>query len=830
MLAGTDYRCLYSLGVIASPGCEPVLSWSRHSASGKSLGRRRGHEVRSGIFSRASAVLLGVWLGGTQPLCVWAAPKGLPALLAVTEAIAARVPEHLPDGGDAGSDSRGHIGSVDRATDEPWSVLVARMQEQALLEAYGEHLDPPSLRFLFLKPGFPDEVVPLRDLPEDPAAALRDAASGLDVGLYDQPMIPVEAEAQPWPGIMTALQVPCWVPISTTAIIILDLTAVGGPLFSSFVPALLTFRDLADFASAYTQLEWEVYQPSDVIPLISSFSQLVTSGQVFRTKPVLPPVLAPHEWLVVQTSRCTAIHHMMGDGPALQVVVAESMYRAVENVSFGRPHTPTDLAEVRYQGRAFLGIIAADPRSESIPPGPNLGAFVFLDARRVVQGLSSLFTDPGPYAIDHIFRLVGARPPNGFVPVIVGVAVGSSHVTVADGDVLILDYAADWGHTGGHPHTPAVTVLAEADEPPHTENQGGVGSSPGVPATGLDVISGPAYLSEADPGEAVSEPTSGANAWFVAFAPQCAPEYIGVILAFPTSPEDAAEVVSLAREDASVFLYEHQCVVYPVYPQPRPLAALCSASQPGPPNAFVSWLIRLWLMAHIGVESFRAHVAQLLQYPLHCVVLASAQLPYLPVPPGRVLPVSTVYFLDLRPILGGFQYGTARAGKVLLQAPEQRFSEGLPEGYSVLVHGGCPALEQAETVLYVSDREVLRVEFCKADAATPLRDGPSEDDSSGSSSSPSSDSDSAPDDDAPPTAEQGSGAAGRVTEGRRRNRKRPAPGNPGHAPGVGLLLATPKGVTASRSSRSNAPASSWPPVGLVDMCPWSAAQAPGLFF
>ena len=282
MLAGTDYRCLYSLGVIASPGCEPVLSWSRHSASGKSLGRRRGHEVRSGIFSRASAVLLGVWLGGTQPLCVWAAPKGLPALLAVTEAIAARVPEHLPDGGDAGSDSRGHIGSVDRATDEPWSVLVARMQEQALLEAYGEHLDPPSLRFLFLKPGFPDEVVPLRDLPEDPAAALRDAASGLDVGLYDQPMIPVEAEAQPWPGIMTALQVPCWVPISTTAIIILDLTAVGGPLFSSFVPALLTFRDLADFASAYTQLEWEVYQPSDVIPLISSFSQLVTSGQVFR--------------------------------------------------------------------------------------------------------------------------------------------------------------------------------------------------------------------------------------------------------------------------------------------------------------------------------------------------------------------------------------------------------------------------------------------------------------------------------------------------------------------------------------------------------------------
>ena len=262
--------------------------------------------------------------------------------------------------------------------------------------------------------------------------------------------------------------------------------------------------------------------------------------------------------------------------------------------------------------------------------------------------------------------------------------------------------------------------------------------------------------------------------------------------------------------------------------------------------------VRFEPQAHIGVESFRAHVAQLLQYPLHCtvvkptaprvrnslfqgfpcrgVVLASAQLPYLPVPPGRVLPVSTVYFLDLRPILLGFQYGTARAGKVLLQALEQRFSEGLPEGYSVLVHGGCPALEQAETVLYVSDREVLRVEFCKADAATPLRDGPSEDDSSGSSSSPSSDSDSAPDDDAPPTAEQGSGAAGRVTEGRRRNRKRPAPGNPGHAPGVGLLLATPKGVTASRSSRSNAPASSWPPVGLVDMCPWSAAQAPGLFF
>ena len=69
--------------------------------------------------------------------------------------------------------------------------------------------------------------------------------------------------------------------------------------------------------------------------------------------------------------------------------IANHMQRDVTAVSFGLPSDP--LGDVVHQGKLFEKVAAADCRSEAIPPGPNLGSFLFLDARQADAGLGFLF-------------------------------------------------------------------------------------------------------------------------------------------------------------------------------------------------------------------------------------------------------------------------------------------------------------------------------------------------------------------------------------------------------------------------------------------------------
>ena len=137
------------------------------------------------------------------------------------------------------------------------------------------------------------------------------------------------------------------------------------------------------------------------------------------------------------------------------------------------------------------------------------------------------------------------------------------------------------------------------------------------------------------------------------------------------------------------------------------------------------------------------------------------------------------------------------AARLILKTLEQQFADGLPADHSVLIHGGRTELEGNATVLYIQEREVLRVEFCRDDHERPPSGETSEVDSSSSSSSSSGGSG---DETRAPSLIPGAAvtpvAKSRTGNGRT-NLKRPVPGSDAVGSCLSLCLVHPTGTIAA---------------------------------
>ena len=151
MLAGTDLWPLHSLGVIASPCHQPVLTWAPYRTHARGCKPRIRPVPKKGFLYRLLVHICVTYLYGTLPCCVWAAPKGISNLQSISEVIADRVPEAMPDTASLNLGSPGPPASCARAGAETWSDTVARMQDQALYDTFSERLDPPVPAFSFPK-------------------------------------------------------------------------------------------------------------------------------------------------------------------------------------------------------------------------------------------------------------------------------------------------------------------------------------------------------------------------------------------------------------------------------------------------------------------------------------------------------------------------------------------------------------------------------------------------------------------------------------------------------------------------------------------------------
>ncbi|CAE7939956.1 rbcL, partial [Symbiodinium necroappetens] len=123
------------------------------------------------------------------------------------------------------------------------------------------------------------------------------------------------------------------------------------------------------------------------------------------------------------------------------------------------------------------------------------------------------------------------------------------------------------------------------------------------------------------------------------------------------------------------------------------------------------------------------------------VVLVTECLPTLPVPPARVTVPLTVVFLDMRPVLRGFEWRILARGETALDV----FTQGLhlepPTGHHILVQGGSRAVRKGVTFLQAEDRTVLTISYVEQNEVRPVEESGADDDSSGPSTDSGSDND-----------------------------------------------------------------------------------------
>ena len=113
------------------------------------------------------------------------------------------------------------------------------------------------------------------------------------------------------------------------------------------------------------------------------------------------------------------------------------------------------------------------------------------------------------------------------------------------------------------------------------------------------------------------------------------------------------------------------------------------------------------------------------------VVLVTECLPTIPVPPARLTVPLTVVFLDMRPVLGGFNWRILARGETALNV----FTKGLnlepPLGYHIHIAGGSRTVRKGVTFLQAADRAVLVISY--VEQAIVGADPTADDDSSSSS-------------------------------------------------------------------------------------------------
>ena len=219
--------------------------------------------------SRWSVPILLRLLGfSSVPTCVWAAPKGVEELgIVVSRVRTARefLPvdlEHVPpSAAERAEDSHGE--EAVPVDPEPIQHSFARMQTEALLEAYGEVVNPPCLKVVVLFPDGPDIMVSISDVSGGLAQMMKDTRDAAICASEETDLFVVEDQAPH--NVLHVLAVPKWVGNSLLACVLIDLSAVGGPSFASLTSTLAYRGDIDRVAgpSHGTSTPLGIFPPGD---------------------------------------------------------------------------------------------------------------------------------------------------------------------------------------------------------------------------------------------------------------------------------------------------------------------------------------------------------------------------------------------------------------------------------------------------------------------------------------------------------------------------------------------------------------------------------------
>ena len=500
------------------------------------------------------------------PVCVWAVPAGLADGVDELQRMADLQPEifqcatsrdqaasgEASDLPDRGGHSRSYVGLAGDLGDVGGVAAACRY-------------------FQVLSPSYRSALLSLDGpLTQDCDEVLHLVQTSLVQPAFPTPFALLPALPQPQAGLATLVVVPEWVPGSLRRVVIYDFSAFRGPVYAQICYAVLTLQDLAAEASWQGVAAWEASTACSAGPICGqvlvdngtviqflppgsasswgvSFGDMLRDPGCWRPEPaLLRQEMPPTGWLVLQGSRHRYYRTRCMDPTVLRQPVADAMLCEVCDVSYSAPLQQFLVDGLLFHGHMVLGVFAAEPRSENVPAGPNLGVFLFLDGRPVGQDIQFQFVSAGLQTAGAAIRYLQPYTPPGFqaMPFVGGAQV--DEIDVVEGFVLTAAFQRD-GLPAGLCDAPAAC---------------GVGSVAALSEADLVVVRSGLSASSED-GEASS--TSQIAACFLVLCLDYAPAWARVSLHAPASIADAEAALASALPGA---MY-HRCPqVRCVSPQP----------------------------------------------------------------------------------------------------------------------------------------------------------------------------------------------------------------------------------------------------------------------
>ncbi|CAE7884795.1 unnamed protein product [Symbiodinium microadriaticum] len=555
----------------APTACLRAFSFSSprfaHCTSGSVL-RCRPRCVRNVNVPRGrwSAQILLCLIGfSSAPTCVWAAPKGVEELGIVADRVqAARefLPVELKHAASSIVERTEdpHDEALARVDPEPIQHSVARMQTEAMLEAYGEAVDPPCLKVVVLFPDGPDIMVLINDVSGGLAQIIKDTRDAVMCVSEETDLLVVEDQARH--NVLHVMAVPKWVDASLRACILVDLSAVGGPSFASLTWTLVYRGDIDRVAGRFAA-SWDIYSSGEFSPWGPTGAHKVVSGMSVKVVPkgALPQWSNPlpnipwhlwtradpgpsfqqtlEYWLVSQDDGAWLVQHGCREAATLHDVIADRLGADQSLLDLVVVGDGDFVGDIRVEGLKISGVVAPVHRQASRTEDSVTTPVVFIDGRAVGRGVRSLKVSPGHLDPVAILRLIDPQIPTGYV----------AQVTLLDGSSL--------EDASVEPNSHLVTRVIVCQS---TENPASSGEVPDAPVLDASL---PTVLGSNAGEEGPEVPCIIDKAWFLIFAPDCAPEEVWVSFEQPASWEDVSASVIGARQDDRNQDFDNLISVYP---------------------------------------------------------------------------------------------------------------------------------------------------------------------------------------------------------------------------------------------------------------------------
>ncbi|CAE7364293.1 unnamed protein product [Symbiodinium sp. CCMP2592] len=408
-------------------------------------------------------------------------------------------------------------------------------------------------------------------------------------------------EPQPEEGYVSLILVPQWLERSVNAEIVLDFSAVGGPVYAVIVERNLPHAQLIEHASRHTVSPWDAFQTGSSEPLCSDRSIRVTTGDTIKFVAVYgspfwypatvdclrdPDFLSAEvrqiiseevsdSWLVLAPSVDREILHPGQPDEDLASHAASALHCRQEHLMLCKPDKDSFHPYV-HQGALLAGVIAARKGSRSELDRANRGTFLILDCRPIGRQPTFYYTDDQQVEESVLQSLIVFSPPRGYRPLFSGLPKVGSAFCVHNGGVLTVDLEPfpllDVEEQAGDSLVNSATIGMR--NPYHMP--GGCQGVPWQRATDVHrTVHPPArYDDEAhappptvyarDKPQGVPPPTF-LHGHFLVFAPRYRAEVLPLVMRVPCDPEDALNEVQDARNEDQSLYFD---TLVPVEPQP----------------------------------------------------------------------------------------------------------------------------------------------------------------------------------------------------------------------------------------------------------------------